>query len=142
METWQNHGLSFSYPDSWKLAEEGADDERSVTLHSPGTAFWTLILLWSRPDPEEVVDSALEAFEDEYDEVDMYEMDGTLCGQDCVATDIDFVCMEMVNTASVRAVRLESLTMMVLWQAADLELEDVRPVMDAITTSLKVQPPA
>lgn len=137
MDNWQRHGLKFRYPDSWELSEEGDDEQWSVTLQSPGTAFWSLMLLRQRPEPDDVLDSAIEAFRDEYDEFDAHDVEATLCGRGCAATDVDFVCLELVNQASIRSTQLDDMTVVVLWQVTDHELEDVQQVMEAITASLQ-----
>ena len=64
-------GIQFRYPDDWTLTEELGDDEVSITVASSETAFWSVTILRHRPDPDAVLQTAIETFRDEYDELDV-----------------------------------------------------------------------
>ena len=136
-QEYNGHGLQFSYPDGWELMEETDEDQVAITVESPDTTFFTVHLLLDSPHLEHVLDTALDAFRDEYDEVDIYTADETIGEFRSMAFDIEFVCLEMINSAFLRAFETDNFTAMLLFQTADLELEDSRPEFDRIRKSLR-----
>lgn len=134
-----NHGVRFSYPKDWEVSEQSKAGERSITVSSAKTAFWTLTLFYDRPEPQEIIDTVLAAFHEEYDEMDDYAARVRLCNRKTVARDIEFVCLELLNSAWARSFHTDDCTVLVLYQTNDLELEETLPVMEAITRSLKCE---
>ncbi|MGQ0634832.1 MAG: hypothetical protein ACT4QC_09495 [Planctomycetaceae bacterium] len=135
-ELYTAHGVQFRYPGEWQVSEQRDDGQVSITVSSPHTSFWTLTLLEGRPDPHDIVEAVVAAFRDEYEELDVYESRARVGQRKTVARDIDFVCLELLNTAKVRAFRTPGFTAMVLYQATDQELEQAGPVFEQITLSL------
>lgn len=135
-ETFSNHGVRFDYPGDWEISEQARDGERSVTVSSPGTAFWSLSLYFDKPDPEEVMETALAAFREEYPELDAYPGRDRVCDQQTLAQDIEFVCWDLLNSAWVRVFRTEEFTALVLYQGNDRELESCGEILTRMTRSL------
>jgi hypothetical protein len=50
---------------------------------------------------------------------------------------VEFVCLELVNSAFLRAFRLGESSALVLYQGTDHELEDTRPILEEISASLQ-----
>ena len=49
-------GIRFLYPDNWQLDEEEAlHGDQSVTVYSPGGAFWSIVLHPRSTDPAELL---------------------------------------------------------------------------------------
>ncbi len=138
MNEFAQHGLQFRYPEDWTLDEVRSGDGHTITVSSPGTSFWCISLFPHRPAPEEVLDTACQAFEDEYEEVDVYEASTEVAGENAAGRDIEFVCLELVNSAVLRAVATPERTILVLYQGTDHELEDTRRMMERITESLVI----
>ena len=132
-----NYGIRFQYPADWELTEQAKTGEVSVTVSSPHTAFWIVTLFYDRPEPQEIIETVLAAFHEEYDEMDDYPARVRLCQHKTVARDIEFVCLELLNSAWARSFRTEDYTVLVLYQASDVDLDETQPVMEAITRSLK-----
>jgi hypothetical protein len=136
LELYQKHGIRFQYPDDWQLAEEAAPDGSvSITVSSPETSFWTIVLIPDRPRPDTVMESALEAF-DEYDDLDVYQSEGEVCDYPCLQCELEFVSLELINTANITAFRTGRFSVLMLSQGTDHELEYTRETLDAITASL------
>jgi len=133
---YRSHGVTFRYPDEWELSEQDTGEQISITVSSPQTAFWTVSIFPDRPDPADIVAAALDAFHDEYDELDDYPAKVRLCRSPTVARDIDFVCLELLNIAGVRAFRTRDFTVLVLFQLTEREREEIGPILDHITQSL------
>jgi hypothetical protein len=56
-----------------------------------------------------------------------------------VARDIDFVCLELLNSASIRAFRAREFTVLVLFQFTEGERDETGPILERITRSLWCQ---
>lgn len=138
-ETYEGHGIHFRYPAFWELKEQQDDQSTSIEVASPDTSFWSISLFFDGPSPRQIVQSAIEAFREEYDEVDIYpadEMTGDRAGAAC---DVDFVCFELINSAYLRSFQTARFTVLVLYQGFDGELETTRPLLEAISASLKFE---
>ena len=136
MAVYEEHGVRFEYPDGWELSHEHHDEDFTVTVESGGTAFWMLSVLSGRPVAEDVIEAALDSFRSEYEPVDVYESDDSICMLPTVAKDVDFYELEMVNRASLRVCETDSTTIFVLSQMADTEREEVGPLLKVISDSL------
>ena len=95
------------------------------------------MLFKSRPDPEEVLETVVSAFVQDYEDVDVTSAIDNLAGLPSLGRDLDFVCYDLVNSAVVRAFQTSDQTIMVLYQGTDHELESTRDQLHAITASLK-----
>lgn len=133
------HGVRFVYPQNWELTEQRDGVEISISLSSPQTSFWILTLFLDRPDPRRVIEAALDAFRQEYTELDVYSVKARLCGKSTVARDIEFVCLELLNSAWLRALRTRDFTLLILYQAHDAELDINGPILKRITKSLALE---
>lgn len=132
----EGHGIRFEYPDDWILHEQSSPDELTLTVHSPDTSFWSLTLIFDRPDPRRVIDSVLDTFREEYSEIDVYPSDVRLNDQPTESCELDFVCHDLIGSAFLRAVATPDFTLLVLYQGADLELDDVQPLLEKVSRSL------
>jgi hypothetical protein len=135
-QQFQGLGIRFRYPDDWRLSEEIGDDEVTITLNSPETAIWSATIMRHRPDPEEVLQSAIEVFRAEYDDFDIEQSQIRLANREVPAADIDFVCFEMTSSAHLRAFRTGQFTVLVLYQSTDADMQDHEDTLEAICDSL------
>jgi hypothetical protein len=133
---YQSHGVRFRYPQDWELSEQQEAEQISITVSSPLTAFWTLTLFPDCPDPGDIVAAALDAFYEEYDELDDYPSKIWLCKRPTVARDVDFVCLELLNSAGIRAFRAQAFTVLVLFQFTEGERDETGRILERITLSL------
>jgi hypothetical protein len=134
--TYQAHGVRFRYPPEWDVTEQQEGDQISITVSSPATAFWTVSLFPGCPEPEDIVAAALDAFHEEYDELDEYPSKVRVCKCRTVARDIDFVCLELLNSAGIRAFRARQFTVLVLFQLTEAERAEITPIFESMTRSL------
>ncbi|HTI50884.1 MAG TPA: hypothetical protein VL475_08035 [Planctomycetaceae bacterium] len=135
-QLYSKHGLQFRYPPGWEVSEQREEGQVSITVSSPHTSFWTVTLLTDRPEPEDIVAAVLDAFEEEYEELDVYPSKARIGRRPTAARDIDFVCLELLNVARVRAFRTPDFTVMVLYQGTDGEFAESGPILERITKSL------
>jgi hypothetical protein len=136
--TYEGHGIRFRYPETWLLSEQEDVRLTSITVDSPETSSWSVSLFSDAPSPEEVVDSAVEAFREEYAEVDVYPAQASMAEHATFARDLDFVCFELISSAYLRAFRAGRITVLVHYQGYDVELETTRPLLEGISASLEL----
>jgi len=130
-------GISFQYPDNWTLDEDDAlAGRKSVTVYSPGGAFWSVALHPASADPSQLAQAAIEVMRDEYPEVEADEVRDTLLDRELVGYDLSFYCLDLVNTAGIRCLRTAGRTLTVFYQAEDREFRHLEQVFLAMTTSL------
>jgi hypothetical protein len=135
----QEDGISFCYPENWRLEREENETGWAVLLQSPDTAFALISFDNSLPTTEEVAEAALDALRADYPTLEAEERIDTLAGQMAVGHDVRFFSFDLTNTCWTRSIYSESGTLLVLCQANDLELEQHEPVLRAICASLKVE---
>lgn len=127
-------GLQFAFPDNWTIDDDDqANADAAATVLSPNTAFWTVMLYHRRVDVRELADTVLEALRGEYPQI---EVDTT---EETPAThgyELSFQCLDLINTAFIRAFHHGDQTYLILSQAEDHELEVAEQVFAAMQASL------
>jgi hypothetical protein len=130
-------GVSFLYPDNWSLDEEDARAGRdSVTVYSPGGAFWSVSVHPPSIDAADLAETAVKAMKEEYTDLETEKAREILVDRELIGYDLNFYYLDLTNTASIRCLRTHRATYTVFWQAEDRELKRVGDVFLAITTSL------
>lgn len=130
-------GIRFQYPDNWILDEkEALEGENTVTVYSPGGAFWSVAVHSPVVRPSELRETALKAMKKEYSELDVEPVEESVAGQELVGYDLNFYCLDLTNTALIRAARTSSHSLLVLCQAEDREFAVVEPIFRAMMQSL------
>src|SRR5919108_3056369 len=132
-------GVSFSYPESWRLEREEDEDGWTVTLQSPGTAFALLRLDRSMPPTEQVVQTTLDALREDYKELEAEPAIDMLAGEMAIGHDINFFSFDLSNTCWTRCLYAGAGTLLVMCQVADMEQAEYEPALRAICASLKVE---
>jgi hypothetical protein len=130
-------GVRFLYPDDWELTTDDQGPDVSFHLQTSGTGFWTMTLLASRPTAREAVDAVVAGFREAYRELDLYDSPDTGIDGPAAGCELDFVCVDLVSTAVVRAEATSAFTAVVLYQAEDREFETLRARFEQIAASLK-----
>ncbi len=130
-------GFRFQYPDNWTLDEEtqGAG-QGAVTVYSPSGAFWSVARYPRSADPGDLAQAAVDAMRQEYDSLEAHEARETIADHETVGYDLFFYCLDMTNTAQVRATQIGNSTYVVFQQAEDRDFERIGLVFRAISTSL------
>ena len=132
-------GVSFRYPDDWTLEREETESGWTASLQSRETAFLVVTLDRSMPEPEQMVNTTLEALKSEYPGLEADAAVDMVAGEMAVGHDIAFFSFDLPNTAWTRSLYGGAGTVLLYWQANDLELEAVEPVLRAVAGSVKVE---
>lgn len=137
MQTYDQHGIRFSYPDDWTLdQDEPAQPGDSVAVYSPGGAFWLVSPQAEDTEPAELADEALAAMREEYSDLESEPVEEWIAGQPAVGYDVNFWYLDLTATSLIRCLSTEQGSFVILCQSEDREFEQVEPVFQAITTSL------
>ncbi len=135
---YEGHGVTFEYPGYWEISEEAVGKDVIITVAADNTCFWTLRILFDCPRPDEVVNSCLDAFKEEYDDPEVTESTGVLADMPAFCREVEFSCLELLNSVSLSSVRSSKMTLLVWWQGTDHELESTRSILDRITQSIRI----
>ncbi len=134
----EEDGLSFQYPESWALQREESANGWTVSLQSPETAFFMVAFDGEMPDAEHMADAALQALQEEYPTLEADSCMEDVAGQPACGHDIRFFSFDLTNTCWTRCFYCGTGTVLAMWQANDLELEQAEPILKAICASLHV----
>jgi hypothetical protein len=131
-------GIGFQYPENWHLAREEGENGWTATVQSPDTAFFMLTFDAEMPEVDLMADTALEALRSEYAGLEADPALESLAGQPAVGYDVRFFSFDLTNTCWLRCFYTERGTVLAMWQASDLDLDHVGPVLRAVCASLTV----
>lgn len=130
-------GIRFTYPDNWTVDESSAlEGSASVTVYSPTDSFWSVSLHPADTEPESLVRSGVAALRETYPELDVEETEETVKGREIVGADINFICLDLTNTAQIRVFEAANCVVVVYCQADDRDFDQLGPVFQAMTISL------
>lgn len=130
-------GLSFTYPEEWRLEHEPAENGWTVTLQSPGAAFAMIQLDRDLPDPRQMVQEALETLRADYPTLEAEATIEALAGEMAVGHDIEFFSLDMLNTCWTRSFYAPAGSVFVLCQATGADEEDYESTLRGICASLR-----
>lgn len=130
-------GIRFQYPDNWTLDEQEAlEGNRSVSVYSPGGAFWSVALHPASADLPRLLHAAVAAMRDVYPQLDSEAVEETVAGRRLSGYDMNFYCLDLTNTAGVRGLQNDDTILVIFWQAEDREFAEIEPIFRAMTASL------
>jgi hypothetical protein len=130
-------GISFQYPDNWTLDDSDALlGRKSVTVYSPGGAFWTVAMHPGSADPAKLAAAIVKAMKQTYEGLESEEAEETIAGRRLAGHDMAFYCLDLTNTAQVRSFRVGHTSYTVFCQAEDREFKQLERVFEAMTTTL------
>jgi hypothetical protein len=138
LNRFEGYGVQFDYPGFWELSEETDGDDVLLTVSADGSCFWALRVLKECPRAEEVVESCVKAFEDEYEDTEVQIVKGTLATMPAVCREVQFSCFELLNAVGLSSVRATDMSLLAWWQATDHELADVRDAFEQISQSVRI----
>jgi hypothetical protein len=133
-------GISFQYPSNWRVETDNtSDNEWTVSVYSPATAFILLSLRPDARDPADVADQTLDALKTEYKELDAENRVETIAGQAAIGHDIDFLTVDTPIICRTRCLETASGTLLIMAQLSEYDRAQNEPVLRAIVASLRVE---
>lgn len=138
--SYQKHGIQFLYPENWILEEQDGDNQDTVSVQSPNTAFWSLTIDYNGTSPDSLITNTLSVLQEEYSTLDATPVEENIGERKAVGQNLAFFCMDLTNTARIRVLQVGQVTLLILYQASDLEWSTTVAVFEAITLSLDCDP--
>ena len=135
MQTYESQGVLFEHPADWEVNEQKTEEGITLTVSGPGTSFWSVSLYNERPDPSKLLRTAIEAFQGEYEEVDVYPVEKEVSMRIAEGCDLDFVFLDLVNFAFFLTFQTNRNSVFLYGQSGGMEIETIRPILNAITDS-------
>lgn len=131
------NGIQFQYPETWKIEETQTDQEcQTISLYGPsGGAFWSVSTHPRSTNPIQLIEAATEAIQNEYKHIEFEDLTETIADHTLIGRDINFYCLDLTVTASVRCIQGSQATYTIFYQAEDRELKENLPVFLAINVS-------
>jgi hypothetical protein len=130
-------GISFQYPENWTLDDSDARLGRhSVTVYSPGGAFWSVAVQSGGADPAKLAAAAVETMKKEYAWLEAEEAEETIANYDLTGYDVAFYYLDLTSTAVIRSARIGGATYTIFAEGEDREFVAYRQVFQAMTVSL------
>ncbi len=130
--------VHFQYPENWRLEQEETGAGWTVTVQSPGTAFFFLSYDTDMAPTEEMAETTLAAMRADYPDLEYYDKVETVAGQPAVGYDMQFTSLDLTITCWARSFYADAGTVVLMCQCADLELDESEPVLRAICASLRI----
>jgi len=132
------NGIRFQYPENWEMDRQETDGGWTVSVQSPGTAFFMVSFDGDMPEPQAMADTAQEALRSEYPALESEEASERLAGRAAVGHNVRFFSLDLTNTVWLRSFSCDEGTVLVMWETNDLELDRIGPVLEAMCVSLQV----
>jgi|SRR5579871_2809660 len=132
-------GVSFQYPENWKLEREEIENGWLVTVQSPDTAFFMICRRTDNPTSKALAQEALDDLRESYPELEAEAASSKVAERSAGGFDVRFFYLDLTNSAWLRTFRAGGATLLVLWQTNDLEMDGNEPVLRAIGQSLTVE---
>jgi hypothetical protein len=133
----ERDGVAFVYPENWQLRPDDYEAGWCVSVFSPDTAFLSVTLDTLGAPPGRMADVALAALREEFPDLESEPAGGTLAGLAAVGHDVEFMTLDLTNSCFVRSVSTGRGTLLVYWQASDLEPRN-QEVLRAMCASLSL----
>lgn len=135
--TYENHGITFLYPENWTLTQEQCTERPyEISVQSPGSGFWSVHVYEESSDPGQLATEALDSMRQEYENIDSEPVTSTIGDLEVGGYELNFYCLDFLVTARIVGFRHGGSTYLVLYQAESSEFEDLGVVFEALTISL------
>jgi len=132
-------GIRFQYPENWTMTREDAENGWTVSVQNKETAFFMLTFDSQMPEVGLVAETVLDALRADYPDLEAEDALESIAGQPALGHNIRFFSLDLTNTCCTRSLYSETGTLLLMWQASDLEFENVEPIFQAICKSLKIE---
>lgn len=129
-------GITFAYPENWKIEEDAEAMPQSVSAHAPDGGFWSAHIHPFSVRPDDLLEQVLKTMCDEYDGVEFYEIGEQILDSEVPGYGLDFCCFDFVVTARLVAFQHGHATYLLMYQAESRDFDQLEPVFRAMTFSL------
>ena len=130
-------GITFQYPENWSLGEDPRTGiPRTISVTSAQGAFWSATLYLTDQPLTQLQHQYVEALEEEYEEVEIDDVEFKLGDEEILATDFQFYCLDFLVHSRLIVTQIGRLHVLISWQAEDRDFDQLEAVFMAITFSV------
>lgn len=134
---YERDGIVFQYPENWSFEEEPRSGlPRTISVTSEEGAFWSMTLYSADQPLKELQHLYIETLEQEYEEVEIEDVEFPLGDETILATDLQFYCLDFLVHSRVIATQVGAFQALIAWQAEDRDFDKFEAVFQAITFSM------
>ncbi len=134
---YQGLDLECIYPENWRFTEDSGDDGPiGFTIESPDAAFFSLIRYPWNCSPREVLEQAIPAMNEDYDQFESNPIELDLGIADSRGAEVNFYCLDLLVTSQLKAFTIRPYTYLIQMQAEDRTFERMEPVFQAMLVSV------
>jgi len=129
------NGIVFDYPDNWTVETGGSENRLDVTVSSPEGAFWSINCQPGDSDPEKLTEAAVAQMRQDYPTLDSEPAKDEVFGTSLYGADLNFYCLDLTNTATIRCLQTPDTCYVLFCQAEDRDWEKLHHVFKAMPAS-------
>jgi len=132
----ENSQIRFMYPENWTISDDSSVEPATVTVQSPNSGFWTLIMYSNEYDPAELTTQVVAAMDEEYEALEANPITLSFGEIQAEGYEMFFSCLDLVVSAKTIALRHNDLTLLILWQGESRDFDELELVFQAITLGM------
>lgn len=137
-QTYDKEGIRFEHPADWELETNEEEGVRTVAANEPdGLGFVIFTIDPSLPEPTGIAAAALGAMREEYPDLDSFPAVESINGHEATGHDIEFMAMDMTNSAIIRCFRTPLHTILAFGQWSDLGADNLGDLVRDIVNSIE-----
>ena len=137
MSKYDRDGIAFQYPENWLFEEEPKTGiPRTISVTSEDGAFWSAAFYLTDQPLKQLQHEYIETLEQEYDEVEIDDIEFKLADETILATDLQFYCLDFLVHSRLIATTVGRYNVLISWQAEDRDFDSLEAVFKAMTFSL------
>ena len=130
-------GIAFQYPENWQVEEEPRTGfPRTISLTAADGAFWSASFYLPDQPLRELQHQCIETIEQEYEDVEIDDIEFDLGEETILATDLQFYCLDFLVHSRVIVTQIGRYHVLINWQAEDRDFDKLEVVFKAITFSM------
>lgn len=135
----ENHGIRFAYPADWELSVEEDGARTTISLERPDSSAFALITIDDQErEIGDLMDEALEAMRESYPDLECSPaLEARPGGRTSSGYDLEFFCLDIVATATIRGFRLDGVSVLVLSQWTAIDPDDSDYLLERIRQSIE-----
>jgi hypothetical protein len=135
--TYDKLGLTFLYPENWKLIDETDAQPHVVTLEAPeGSVTWTVHAYPLESDRDSILKETIETMGETYEDLEISPISESTSGFEGSGVEAMFYCLDFLVRAKLEFFETDEQLLLIWTQAEDRDFEKLDVIFQAITVSL------
>ena len=138
--TFESFGIRFLYPDNWSIAQRSADEsDEGLTLELPSGGFVSIEIEDEGCSEQDVIDRVAQAIREEYNEIEIEEMNLADSSEDERCVDMRFYYLDLLIVSRLVLLQAKADLLIIQFQAESRDFDANEPVFNAILKQIRPQ---